>query len=75
MVGANNFVGKNVFPYFVFINNKTTRLNYIKLTNEVKSCENKLIKLSKDYYEKKDIQLNGLPNKITDDIKIFLDYK
>ena len=49
MVGANNFVGKNVFPYFVFINNKTTRLNYIKLTNEVKSCENKLIKLSKDY--------------------------
>lgn len=53
MVWANNFVGKNVFPYFVFINNKTTRLNYIKVSDEVKSCENKFIKLSNDYYSKK----------------------
>lgn len=75
MVGANNFVGKNVFPYFVFINDKTTRLNYVKLTDEVKSCENKLIKLSNDYYGKKNIELDGLFDKIMNNVKMFLECK
>lgn len=74
MIGANNFVGKNVFPYFVFINNKITRLNYVKLTDEVKSYENKLIKLSNDYYEKKNIAFDELSDEIVGDIKIFLEY-
>lgn len=75
MIGANNFVGKNVFPYFVFISNKTTRLNYVKLIDEVKSYENKLIKLSNDYYEKKDIAFDELSDEIVGNIKIFLEYK
>lgn len=75
MVGANNFVGKNVFPYFVFINNKITRLNYIKLTDEVKQNENKLIKLSNDYYSKKNFELDELPDKMQIDINIFLQPK
>lgn len=72
MIGANNFVGKNVFPYFVFVNNKTTRLNYVKLTDEIIKNENELIKLSSDYYGKKIIMLDKIPEKIVNDIKIFL---
>lgn len=74
MIGANNFVGKNVFPYFVFTNNKTTRLNYVKLSEEIKNNENMLIKLSNDYYNGKNIKLVGLTDKIVNDIKIFLKY-
>ena len=72
MIGANNFVGKNVFPYFVFINNKITRLNCIKLSDEVIENKSLIKNIALDYYNKKDLILDILPNEICDVIKTFI---
>jgi acyl-ACP--UDP-N-acetylglucosamine O-acyltransferase len=74
MVGANNFVGRNVFPYFVFINNKITRLNYIKLSDEVIKNEDTIKSITTEYYKKNDIVFENIPEKIKNNIEIFIKY-
>ncbi len=73
MIGANNFVGKNVFPYYIFINNKCTRLNTLKIPNYIKENEIMILNLMNDYYKKRDIDTIKLPIEIKYDLDIFLE--
>ena len=78
MVGGSQLVTKNVFPYFVFINGKTTRLNYIKMTEIEKKYESELKNINEKYYLKdkdylKDINLNNFPEHIRKNIIIFFE--
>jgi acyl-[acyl carrier protein]--UDP-N-acetylglucosamine O-acyltransferase len=51
MVGGSQIVTKNVFPYFVFINNKPTRLNHIKLSDDIIKYEKQIKAIAKYYYD------------------------
>lgn len=74
MIGANNFVGKNVFPYFIYINNAITRLNDTKIPNYAKKNENIIKKIVLDYYGSKNFKINELELEleIQHDITTFL---
>lgn len=74
MVGGSQLVTKNVFPYFVFVNGRTTRLNYIKMTEIETKYESELKNINEKYYLKdKDINLNIFPEHIRKNITIFLE--
>jgi acyl-[acyl carrier protein]--UDP-N-acetylglucosamine O-acyltransferase len=73
MIGGNQLVTKDVFPYFVFVNGKITRLNYIKLSDNIIKHENELKKLAEEFYKgNKNIDLRNLPDEIKNDLKLFL---
>jgi len=42
MIGANNMVTKDVFPYYININNKINRLNIAKISNDILNYDNQL---------------------------------
>lgn len=71
MIGANNTITKNVFPYFININNKITRLNKIKIPDYVKENEVIITNLAQNYYQNKNIDLNSLSLKLKNDLKVF----
>jgi acyl-[acyl carrier protein]--UDP-N-acetylglucosamine O-acyltransferase len=74
MVGGSQLVAKNVFPYFIFIKGKITRLNNIKLSDNIIKYENELKKLTEEYYKgNTNLILDKLPDKIRLDIELFLD--
>ena len=72
MIGANNFVGKNVFPYFVYIDNKITRLNTIKIPLYAKDNESAILEIARNYYMNADLNPEHLQKEIIDDISLFL---
>jgi UDP-N-acetylglucosamine acyltransferase len=73
MIGGSQLVAKDVFPYFVFVNGKITRLNYIKLSDNIIKHENELKKLAEEFYKgNKNIDLSNLPDEIKNDLKLFL---
>lgn len=54
MVGGSQLVAKNVFPYFIYINNKITRFNTIKLPKYIKDSDFEvLVKLGNYFYSNK----------------------
>ena len=63
-----------VFPYFVFVNGKITRLNHIKLSENVIKHENELKKIAEEFYKgnNKNIDLSNLTDEIKNDLKLFL---
>jgi UDP-N-acetylglucosamine acyltransferase len=73
MIGGSQLVAKNVFPYFIFIKGKVTRLNNIKLTDEIKKHETELKKLAEEYYNgNKNLVLDNLSDNVRMDIELFL---
>jgi UDP-N-acetylglucosamine acyltransferase len=73
MVGGSQLVAKNVFPYFVYVNGKITRLNHIKLSDDILANEIELKKIAQEYYNgNRDLNLNELPTNIKSEIELFL---
>jgi acyl-[acyl carrier protein]--UDP-N-acetylglucosamine O-acyltransferase len=73
MVGGNNMITKNVFPYFVNIQSKIHRLNKLKTPDIVNDNENNLRKISQEFYDNKlDINNYELPENIKKDIELFV---
>jgi UDP-N-acetylglucosamine acyltransferase len=73
MVGGSQLVVKNVFPYFVYINGKITRLNHIKLSDDILKNEIEIKKLAQEYYNgNRDLNLDKLPINIKSEIELFL---
>ena len=72
MIGGNSSITKNVFPYFININNKITKLNIKKIPNEWINYKKELEILANDYTNNK-IILDNLPNNIKNDLKIYID--
>jgi UDP-N-acetylglucosamine acyltransferase len=48
MVGANNMVTKDVFPYYITINNKINRLNIAKISQDVLNYDSELKEIQKN---------------------------
>jgi acyl-[acyl carrier protein]--UDP-N-acetylglucosamine O-acyltransferase len=66
MIGANNTVVKNVFPYYININNKINRLNEKKIPNSIKQYDCVLKEINENYILKKyDISKFKLSNEIS----------
>jgi acyl-[acyl carrier protein]--UDP-N-acetylglucosamine O-acyltransferase len=73
MIGGSQLVTKDVFPYFVFVNGKITRLNYIKLSDNIIKYEIELKKIAEDFYKgNKNINLDNLSENIQNELNIFL---
>ena len=53
MIGANSTITKNVFPYYININNKLHRLNESKVPENIKKYDNILQEINKNYIKKK----------------------
>ena len=72
MVGGNIMTTKNVFPYFININNKITRLNKIKILPIICEYEKELLQLYDDFKIKKyNLDSYNIPNVIKDDLTYF----
>jgi len=65
MVGGSQLVAKNVFPYYVYINNKITRLNTLKLPEYIKNTEQQeiIFKIANYYYNNEKEMFNEINNK------------
>ena len=73
MVGGNNMINKNVFPYFVNIANKIHRINKMKTSSIVNDNEIILRKISEDFYNKKlDLNSYEIHETIKNDIELFI---
>jgi UDP-N-acetylglucosamine acyltransferase len=48
MIGANNMVTKDVFPYYININNKINRLNIAKISNDILNYDSELKEIQKN---------------------------
>jgi acyl-[acyl carrier protein]--UDP-N-acetylglucosamine O-acyltransferase len=73
MVGGNNMITKNVFPYFINIANKIHRINKNKTSSIVNDNEIILRKISEDFYNKKlDLNSYEIPENIKNDIELFI---
>ena len=84
MIGMGNIASHNVFPFFIYANNKYLRLNKMKIPEnlEIEKYENKLLdlinNLKKNKFDKNTLLNNDLPKEINyylsdfdDKIKIF----
>ena len=73
MIGGNNMVTKNVFPYYININNRPHRLNNVKIPENVKSLDSILRQIqekiiNKDY----DLTIYELPFEVANDLILFI---
>ena len=74
MIGANNTLTKNVFPYYININNKSTRLNTKKI-DDITIIENdtKLKEIYNNFLNKNyDLSNYDLYYKINEVLSIFI---
>jgi acyl-[acyl carrier protein]--UDP-N-acetylglucosamine O-acyltransferase len=75
MIGANNMVSKNVFPYFININGKLNRLNEMKIPHYVKEHEHVLREINENFKNKNyDIDKYNLPSEMMNSLKKYLKY-
>ena len=73
MIGANNMVSKNVFPYYININNKCHRLNEIKIPENVKDYDNILREINQNILNKNyDLTNYELPMNILNDLNLYI---
>ena len=63
MIGANSTITKNVFPFYININNKLHRLNEKKIPDGVKKYDDILQEINNNYI-KKNYELSGEINEI-----------
>ena len=67
MIGANNTITKNVFPYYININNKLHRLNEKKISENIKKYDKELQEINTNFISKKyNINNYNIPNEIND---------
>ena len=68
MIGANSTITKNVFPFYININNKLHRLNEKKIPDGVKKYDDILQEINNNYikknYEISKYELSGEINEI-----------
>ena len=73
MVGGNSSITKNVFPYFINIDNNISKINKIKLPENIIKYENELKKIAEQFYRgNKKIDISNLSDEINNDLNIFL---
>ena len=73
MIGANNMVTKNVFPYYITINNKIHRLNVRKIPPFLTQYDIELREIESNLKKKLyDIDKYNLSNTIKDELSIFI---
>lgn len=73
MIGANNMVTKNIFPYYININNKIHRLNKIKIPEYVINYDNCLKEIYQNFINKNYSLSNyTLPEDMIDVLNIFI---
>jgi len=74
MIGANNMVTKDVFPYYININNKINRLNIAKISPDVLNYDTQLREIQSNIQKGiiYDIDKYGLSSKIKDELNIFI---
>jgi hypothetical protein len=67
MIGANNTITKNVFPYYININNKLHRLNEKIISENIKKYDKELQEINTNFISKKyNINNYNIPNEIND---------
>lgn len=74
MIGGNSTITKHVFPYCVNINNKSTRLNHHKISDDIKKHEKIILDIAHKFSNKENIELNDIPKNAYDDIELFLSF-
>jgi UDP-N-acetylglucosamine acyltransferase len=73
MVGGNNMVTKNVFPYYININNKIHRLNKAKTPEYINNYDNYLREIQENFKNKNfDLSSYDLPLEIVNDLQLFI---
>lgn len=73
MIGANNMVSKNIFPYYININNKIHRLNAAKTPEKVLMYDTCLREIQQNFDNKKyDLSNYELPVEIIDELNVFI---
>jgi UDP-N-acetylglucosamine acyltransferase len=73
MIGGNNMVTKNVFPYYINIDNRPHRLNNVKISENVKSLDNILRQIQEGFINKDfDLTIYELPSEVTNDLILFI---
>jgi UDP-N-acetylglucosamine acyltransferase len=73
MIGANSTITKNIFPYYININNKLHRLNEQKIPDNVKKYDTILREINNNFILKKyDTSNYQLPNEIDDTFTEYL---
>jgi acyl-[acyl carrier protein]--UDP-N-acetylglucosamine O-acyltransferase len=73
MIGANSTITKNVFPYYININNKLHRLNEKKTPEYVKQYDDILQEINNNYIKKNyDTSKYSLSNEITEDLSEYI---
>lgn len=77
MIGMGNVASHNIFPYFIYFNQKYLRFNKIKIpiNIEIDKHENEIRNLIDDFKKNYDVELvkkYDLPKNISDDICEFL---
>jgi hypothetical protein len=73
MVGGNNMVTKNVFPYYININNRLQRLNEIKIPGYIKNLDSCLREIQENFNNKNyDVSNYTLPKEVINDLQIFI---
>ena len=76
MIGANNMVSKDIFPYYININNKIHRLNTIKNPEHLNNYDNCLREINSNFINKNyDLNKYDLPINIINELNIFISKK
>ena len=75
MVGANNIVTKNIFPYYISINNKLHRLNEKKIGQNFKQYDNVFRQINDNFIIKNyDIDNYDLPEDVKDILNNYIKF-
>lgn len=73
MIGANNMVTKDVFPYYITINNKINRLNTAKTPSEIVNHDTQLREIHANIQNGVyDIDKYDLSSKIKEELSLFI---
>lgn len=73
MIGANNMVTKDIFPYYININNKIHRLNKIKIPEFINDLDDLLREIQFNFQNKNyDLSNYHLPMDVINDLNFFI---
>lgn len=73
MIGANNTVTKDIFPYYININNKIYRLNKIKIPEYINDLDDCLREIEFNFQNKNyDLSNYELPIDVLNDLNFFI---
>jgi hypothetical protein len=73
MIGANNMVTKDVFPYYITINNKINRLNTAKTPSEIVNYDAQLREIHANIQNGVyDIDKYDISSKSKEDLSLFI---